>query len=110
MLSYSLASVPDGGYSVNQLRRQIRKANPGFFVMNVSRLMDRSGPTSKVSIDLRLKSNNGGIHPRCVIVNGNRHIAKPLWINRRQSIFDMQSILQALPQEALKSRKKTRFS
>ena len=110
MLSYSLASVPDGGYSVNQLRRQIRKANPAFFVMNVSRLMDRRGPTTTVSIDLRLKSNNGGVHPRSVIVNGNKHMAKPLWINRRESVFDMRSILHALPQEALKSRKKTRLS
>ena len=110
MLSYSLPSIHDGGCSVNQLRRQVRIANPDFFVMNVFRLMDGAGPTSSVSIDLRLKMKQEVLQDRRVVINGKQYTAKPVWINRRRSPFDMRSVLEALPDEVPRSRKKTRLS
>ena len=110
MLCYSLPSIPDHGCSVNELRRILRKANPGFFVVNVFRLTDRCGPTSMVSVSLRAKKTEETLTSRPVIIGDKEYPARPVWIDRRSSVFNMDLILAALPSEASLSRKKKRLS
>lgn len=107
MLCYSLPSVHDHGCSVGELRRILRRANPRFFVINVYRLMDRSGPTSMVSVSLRpKKKEEENWVSQSVFIDGNEYTARPVWVDRRRSVFNMQEVLDALPKEPCLARKR----
>ena len=108
MLGYILYRIPDGGCSVNQLRRVIRRENPKFRVINVSRIVDRGGPTSEVQVDLRLRNESEWGPVLHVKVFGQGHVAKAQLIERRSVAFDMVALRDALPMPPSPERKRMR--